>query len=102
MKSSPDLVRNEAASDIPLPPALPSMWRLCKLGFRHEPDLMFVAFGLSMLAALPDALLALWLAMLARGVLEHDMVLVYLAAIALGLSAAGTWLLRTISTRLQR
>jgi ATP-binding cassette, subfamily B, bacterial len=81
---------------------LSSMWRLCKLGFRHEPSLMFVAFGLSLLAALPDALLALWLAMLARGVLQHDLLLVYLAGVALGLSAAGTWLLRTISTRLQR
>jgi ATP-binding cassette, subfamily B, bacterial len=81
---------------------LSSMWRLCKLGFRHEPSLMFVAFGLSLLAALPDALLALWLAMLARGVLQHDLLLVYMAGVALGLSAAGTWLLRTISTRLQR
>ena len=39
-----------------LPPALRSMWRLCKLGYRHEPRLMFSAFVLSQLAALPDAL----------------------------------------------
>jgi ATP-binding cassette, subfamily B, bacterial len=103
MKSSPDSRRNGARPDeVPVPAALSSMWRLCKLGFRHEPSLMFVAFGLSLLAALPDALLALWLALLARGVLQHDLLLVYLAGVALGLSAAGTWLLRTISTRLQR
>src|SRR6266436_5129931 len=55
----------------PLPPALSSMWRLCKLGYRHEPRLMVVAFVLSQLAALPDALLAFWLMLLGKGVLEH-------------------------------
>jgi ATP-binding cassette subfamily B protein len=29
-----------------LPPALASMWRLCKLGYRHEPRLMLTAFAL--------------------------------------------------------
>ena len=53
----------------PLPPALSSMWRLCKLGYRHEPRLMVVSFVLSQLAALPDALLALWLALLGNGFL---------------------------------
>src|ERR1700719_2590004 len=48
----------------PLPPALSSMLRLCKLGYRHEPRLMVVAFLLSQLAALPDALLALSLILL--------------------------------------
>ena len=48
-----------------LPPALPAMWRMCKLGYRHEPSLMFWAFILSLVAAVPDALLALWLALLA-------------------------------------
>src|SRR6202451_524270 len=86
----------------PLPPALSSMWRLCKLGYRHEPRLMIVAFTLSQLAALPDALLALWLMLLGEGVLEHRPGLVQGAAIGLGVSAAATWFLRTISTRVQR
>src|SRR5438876_8073730 len=85
-----------------LPPALSSMWRLCKLGYRHEPSLMFWAFALSMLAALPDSLLALWLKLLGDGVLQNDVLLLRAAAIALGVSAAATWFLRTISTRLQR
>ena len=85
-----------------LPPALPSMWRLCKLGYRHEPGLMLTAFGLALLSALPDALLALWLAQLADGVLQRDGGMIRIAAIALGVSAAGTWLLRTVSTRIQR
>jgi ATP-binding cassette subfamily B protein len=86
----------------PLPPALSSMWRLCKLGYRHEPRLMVAAFVLSQLAALPDALLALWLMLLGEGVLEHRPVMVQGAAVGLGVSAAATWFLRTVSTRVQR
>jgi ATP-binding cassette subfamily B protein len=78
------------------------MRRLCKLGYRHEPALMAWAFGLALLAALPDALIALWLKLLGEGVLLHHAALVRLAAVALGVSAAGTWFLRTISTRVQR
>src|SRR5947208_5700817 len=95
MTSSPDRLQD-------LPPALSSMWRLCKLGYRHEPRLMLAAFVLSQLAALPDALLALWLMLLGKGVLEHTPGLVRAAALGLGLSAAATWFLRTVSTRVQR
>src|SRR5262252_3527082 len=86
----------------PLPPALSSIWRLCKLGYRHEPRLMAVSFVLSQLAALPDALLALWLMLLGKGVVEHRSGMVEASAIGLGMSAAATWFLRTVSTRLQR
>ncbi len=86
----------------PLPPALSSMWRLCKLGYRHEPRLMLVAFVLSQLAALPDALLALWLMLFGKGLLEHRPGMVQGAAIGLGASAVATWFLRTVSTRVQR
>jgi ATP-binding cassette subfamily B protein len=78
------------------------MWRLCKLGYRHEPRLMLAAFVLSQLAALPDALLALWLMLIGKGLLEHRPGLVEGAAIGLGVSTAATWLLRTVSTRVQR
>src|SRR5437660_1193681 len=86
----------------PLPPALSSMWRLCTLGYRHEPRLMMAAFVLSQLAALPDALLALWLWLLGKGVVEHRSGLVLVAAIGLAVSATATWFLRTVSTRVQR
>ena len=86
----------------PLPPALSSMWRLCKLGYRHEPRLMAASFALSQLAALPDALLALWLMLLGKGVLEHRPRMLQAAAIGLGVSTAATWFLRTVSTRVQR
>jgi ATP-binding cassette subfamily B protein len=90
------------ASRDDLPPALPSMWRVLKLGYRHEPWLLVAAFGLSQLAALPDALLALWLKLLGEGLLQDDRGRVLVAAVGLGLSATATWFLRTVSTRVQR
>ena len=72
MTSSPD----RAPLD-DLPPALSSMWRLCKLGYRHEPGLMLAAFLLSLAAALPDALLALWLMLLGKGVMDENSTLVF-------------------------
>jgi ATP-binding cassette subfamily B protein len=101
MTSSPNPPNRGRAID-PLPPALSSMWRLCRLGYRHEPRLMLTSLVLSQLAALPDALLALWLMLLGEGVLEHRPGLVLGSAIGLGVSAAATWFLRTISTRMQR
>src|ERR1700704_6582300 len=85
-----------------LPPALSSMWRLCKLGYRNEPGLMLAAFVLSLLSAVPDGLLALWFKLLGEGVLQGRGGLVRTAAVALGVSAAATWFLRTVSTRVQR
>jgi ATP-binding cassette subfamily B protein len=85
-----------------LPPALSSMWRLCKLGYRHEPALIVVAFTLALVAALPDALLAFWFKLLGDGVVQGDWWLVRFAMLALGISAAATWFLTTVSTRVQR
>ena len=101
MKHSPESIDGSSAADA-LPPALSSMWRLCKLGYQHEPGLMVFALGSALLAALPDALLALWLKLLGDGVVDGDRGMVRLAAFGLGLSAVATWLLRTVSTRVQR
>jgi ATP-binding cassette subfamily B protein len=100
MTSSPEAAKANGIGE--LPPALSSMWRLCKLGYRHEPRLMLAAFVLSQLAALPDALLALWLMLLGKGVLESRPTLITGAAIGLALTATATWFLSTVSTRLQR
>src|SRR5215831_15802885 len=88
--------------DQELPPTLRSMWRLCRLGYRYEPRLMSTSFVLALLAALPDALLALWFKILADGVTAHDATRIRAAAVALGVSAAATWFLRIVSTRIQR
>ena len=104
MTSSPE--RGASTSTRPisdeLPPGLSSMWRLCKLGYRHEPGLLLAAFLLSLVAALPDALLALWFKLLGDGVLQGNRGRVRTAAVALGVSVAATWFLRTVSTRVQR
>jgi ATP-binding cassette, subfamily B, bacterial len=98
MTSSPD---TRALRD-DLPPALSSMWRVCKLGYRHEPTLIVAAFTLALVAALPDALLALWFKWLGDGVLAGDWGRVRFAALAIGVSATATWFLVTVSTRVQR
>ena len=82
--SSPDAVDQ-------LPPALSSMWRLCRLGFRYEPALMGVAFVLALAAALPDALLAVWFKLLGEGLLEQKPGFLRFAVIALAVSAVATW-----------
>src|SRR5712691_11342194 len=86
----------------PMPPALSSMWRALKRGYEAEPLLLVVAFGLSLLAALPDALMALWLKFLADGMRTGRRELVMTAAVGLGVSAAATWFLRVFSDRTQR
>src|SRR5215469_15645923 len=85
-----------------LPAALPAMWRAFKRGYQAEPRLLTVAFGLSLLAALPDALIALWLMLMANGVTGHDRFEVVAASMGLGVSAVGTWFLRVTSDRVQR
>ena len=92
MKSSPD----------DLPPALASLWRSLKLGYQAEPLLLVVSFVMTTTAALPDALFALWLKMLAQGVLGHHRGQVLLAAAGLGVSSTAGWFLRVVGDRVQR
>ncbi len=99
MTSSPE---KAAAPRDDLPPALSSMWRLCKLGYRHEPAMIVASFSLVLLAALPDAMLAFWFKLLGEGALAGDWSRVRLAVLALGISATATWFLQTISVRVQR
>src|SRR5208283_2487045 len=73
-----------------------------KRGYDAEPILLCAAFGLALLAALPDALLALWLKILADSVLSGKRGMAMAAALGLGISAGATWFLRVISDRTQR
>ena len=92
MTSSPD----------ELPPAFSSMWRLCRLGLRYEPRMMTWSFTLALLAALPDALLALWFKLIADAIAAGDGQKLRLTSVALALSVVGTWLLRLLSARVTR
>ena len=85
-----------------LPAALPSLWRTVKLGYRAEPKLLLAAFGMTIVSALPDVLVALWLRMLADAVTDGDRTRIFVAAIGLGVSATGTWYVRVVFDRLQR
>jgi ATP-binding cassette subfamily B protein len=78
------------------------MWRLCKLGYRHEPGLIVAAITMALVSALPDALLAFWFKLLGQGAVQGDWGLVRFALLALGVSATATWFLQTVSTRVQR
>src|SRR5262245_53921473 len=85
-----------------MPKAWPSLWRALKRGYRAEPLLLPIAFGMALLAALPDALLALWLKLLADAVTAGRQRMLVAAALGLAASASGTWFLRLISDRTQR
>ena len=97
----PSTNRAEPSIDA-LPAALPSMWRAVKRGFEAEPALIVIAFALSLLAALPDALLPWLLMLLANGLLDGAATDVYIAAGGLALAATATWVLRIVSDRTQR
>jgi ATP-binding cassette subfamily B protein len=85
-----------------LPPALKSIWRSLQLGFRAEPMLLVVSAVLTIGAAGPDALFALWLKLLAQGVTERSRTQVLAAALGLGASAVAGWFLRVVGDRVQR
>jgi ATP-binding cassette, subfamily B, bacterial len=85
-----------------LPPTLPSLWRTIKLGYRSEPRGLVLAFVMTVVMALPDALIALWLALLANGLSEHKRTVTIVAALGLAASATLTWFLRIVFDRLQR
>lgn len=101
--SSPDVTlprKRQVPEDVPA--AIPSMWRLCRLGFKHEPGLLLAAFLLTLLQAVPDALIAVWLKLLGQGVIDGERRLLFIAALGLGASATATWFLMVVSTRIQR
>jgi ATP-binding cassette, subfamily B, bacterial len=85
-----------------LPPALTSMWRLCRLGYTHEPRLAVVVVTLTLLQAVPDALFALWLSLMADAVLAGNAAMLFATLAAIAASATLTWLLRVIATRMTR
>jgi ATP-binding cassette subfamily B protein len=78
------------------------MWRALVRAYQAEPRLLVVAFGVSLFAAVPDALLALWLKLLADALISSNRRVVVATALGLGVSAAATWVLNVVSVRIQR
>src|SRR5512138_4023605 len=85
-----------------LPPAMRSLWRTFRLGYRAEPRLLALSLGLALLMMLPDALLALWLKFLVDGVLGGHRRETIVAGIGLAVSVTATWYLSLLSQRVQR
>ncbi len=78
------------------------MWRAVVRARKAEPLMLAVSLSLALLSAVPDALLALWLGLLANGLVAGRRAEVLGASIGLGVSAAATWILRVVSDRTQR
>src|SRR5262249_57112795 len=72
-----------------------------QLAYQAEPRLLIVSFALVASSWIPDALVALWLKLLATGVIERHGELVMGAAAGLAGSAAFAWLLRTVGGRVE-
>jgi ATP-binding cassette subfamily B protein len=87
---------------IPVPPALRSMWRLLKLGYSHEPGLVVFAVIATVASAIPDALLALWLKLLADGTISRHRGTVLIAVLWIAGSVTLTWLMNTVTSRITR
>jgi ATP-binding cassette subfamily B protein len=96
------LRRSSRSSRDELPPALSSMWRLCRLGYTHEPRLAVAAVMLTLLQAVPDALFALWLSLMADALLAGNAAMLFATLAAIAASATFTWLLRVVATRMTR
>lgn len=76
---------------------------ILRLGFRYQPALLWVSLGVTVAAALPDGLFALWLGLLARGLRDQarpDGALLVGAGIGLAFSCVGSWVLRSGGDRL--
>ena len=93
---------NRSADRTNLPPAMKSLWRTFRLGYRAEPRLLGLSLGLAMLMMLPDALLALWLKFLVDGALHRHRREVIIAGFGLAISVTATWYLSLLSQRVQR
>jgi len=102
MSTSGETVERVETREVPVPAALPAMGRLFRLGLRHEPRLLMASVLMSFLSALPDALLALWLKWLADGLVGQDRRLVLAGMVGLAISTSLSWVLQTVSTRVQR
>jgi ATP-binding cassette subfamily B protein len=96
------MTNSEPKPGADLPPSLSSLWRTIKLGYRAEPRLLTLSFAMTVFTALPDALIALWLALLANGLIDGDRTQILVAALGLGVSATFTWFLKIVFDRLQR
>ena len=88
--------------DTDLPKSFSALKRTFMIGYRAEPKLLMLALGLALFMMIPDALIALWLKLLAEGAIANERRRLITASIGLALSATATWYLSVLSQRVQR
>lgn len=87
----------------PMPGPWAAMAFLVRLANRYQPKLLWISLGVTIAGALPDALFAVWLGILAdsfRGSGQPDRTKLIIAICGVGFSAVGGWLLRSSGDRL--
>jgi ATP-binding cassette subfamily B protein len=88
--------------EVPIPATRVALWRSLKLGYQAEPLLIVVAFLTTVGAALPDALFALGLKLLADAVTSGDDGSIVGTAFLLAGLATLTWFLKLVGDRANR
>lgn len=86
-----------------LPGGWASIANIVRLAYRYQPKLLWVSLGITVVGALPDALFALWLGLLAEALsdgAEPDRTLLIIAGAGLAFSAVGGWVLRAGGDRI--
>jgi ATP-binding cassette, subfamily B, bacterial len=87
----------------PMPGPWGAMAFLVRLAIRYQPKLLWISVAVTIAGALPDALFALWLGILAdafRSDGPPDRTKLIIAICGVGFSAVGGWLLRSAGDRL--
>ena len=104
MTPSADVTNGQVTGDegVALPPTLPALWTTIRIGYRAEPKLLIVSFVMTVIAALPDALIALWLALLTDGVIDGNRTRVLAAAAGIAASTTLMWFLGVVLERVER
>ncbi len=88
-----------------LPNQRKAVFHILRLGFRYEPKLLWIALATTVAEALPDALVALWLGLIAKGLAtpgNPDRTLLVVAGCGMAFSCVGGWVLRNGSDRLNQ
>jgi ATP-binding cassette subfamily B protein len=89
-------------AEVPVPPTRVALWRSLRLGYQAEPLLIVIAFVTTVGAALPDALFALGLKLLADSVIDGDDGAIAGTAALLAALATLTWFLKLLGDRANR
>ena len=85
-----------------LPSTLPALWRTLKIGYRAEPKLLLASLAMTIASALPDALIALWLAVMTDGVVDGNRTQVMVGAAGVAASGVLIWFLGVVLERVER